>query len=275
MTSTRTSAGGSTTTPGSGHVLEARAVTKRFGLLPAVDDVSLTIERGARHALIGPNGAGKSTLFNLLAGTLKPTSGTIVLDGHDVTSRSDAWRSRAGLAKTFQHSSLFLSLSVSDNVAIAAQRVSGDGMRLRRSARRCPEVDRCVERCLEQTGLTGRSSARVSDLSHGERRQLEVAVALATEPTLLLLDEPTAGMSAAESGRFAELVESLPAEVSVLLIEHDLDVVFRLASRISVLHLGRLLADGEPAAIRADERVQRAYLGSGSSEELFLPAAGA
>jgi branched-chain amino acid transport system ATP-binding protein len=256
-------------------VLECTGVTKRFGQLAAVDDVSLTIERGARHALIGPNGAGKSTFFNLLAGTLRPTSGRIVFDGQDVSKRSDAWRSRAGLAKTFQHSSLFLSLSVADNVAIAAQRVTGDGLRLRRSARKCPEVDTCVGRSLERTGLSERAQSRVSDLSHGERRQLEVAVALATEPTMLLLDEPTAGMSAAESGRFAELVESLPSDVTVLLIEHDLDVVFRLASRISVLHLGRLLADGAPEQIRADERVQAAYLGSGSSEELFLPAVGA
>ena len=254
-------------------VLSCTGVTKRFGSLAAVDDVTLTVERGARHALIGPNGAGKSTLFNVLAGTLAPTSGRIELAGQDVTRRSDAWRSRAGLAKTFQHSSLFLSLSVADNVAIAAQRVTGDGLRLRRSARRCPGVDDSVERCLTQTGLTGRAGARVGDLSHGERRQLEVAVALATQPTLLLLDEPTAGMSAAESGAFAALVESLPAEVTVLLIEHDLDVVFRLATRISVLHLGQLLADGDPETIRADERVQSAYLGTASTEELFLPAA--
>ncbi|MEX2290677.1 MAG: ABC transporter ATP-binding protein [Mycobacteriales bacterium] len=256
-------------------VLQCTGVTKRFGRLAAVDDVSLTVARGARHALIGPNGAGKSTLFNLLAGTLKATSGSIAFDGRDVTATSDAWRSRAGLAKTFQHSSLFLSLSVADNVAIAAQRVTGDGLRIRRSTKRCPEVDLCVQRCLEQTGLSDRARSRVSELSHGERRQLEVAVGLATEPTLLLLDEPTAGMSAAESGRFAELVESLPADVTVLLIEHDLDVVFRLAGRISVLHLGRLLADGDPETIRADERVQQAYLGTASTEELFLPAVGA
>jgi len=255
--------------------LQCSGLTRRFGRLAAVDDVTLSIERGARHALIGPNGAGKSTLFNLLAGTLKPTSGSIVFDGRDVTRRSGAWRSRAGLAKTFQHSSLFLSLSVADNVAIAAQRVTGDGMRLRRSVRRCTQVDAAVERCLEQTGLSSRARSRVGDLSHGERRQLEVAVGLATDPSMLLLDEPTAGMSAAESGRFADLVESLPADVTVLLIEHDLDVVFRLASRISVLHLGALLADGAPEAIRADERVQQAYLGAGSTEELFTPAAGA
>jgi branched-chain amino acid transport system ATP-binding protein len=253
-------------------VLECVGVTRRFGSLAAVRDVSLSVEPGARHALIGPNGAGKSTLFNLLAGTLRPSAGRVLLGGEDVTRRSDAWRSRAGLAKTFQHSSLFLSLSVADNVAIAAQRVTGDGVRLRRSARRCPGVDDSVARCLAQTGLTGRADAPVSALSHGERRQLEVAVALATEPTLLLLDEPTAGMSAAESGSFAELVESLPAEVTVVLIEHDLDVVFRLASRITVLHLGAVLADGDPAAVRADEQVQRAYLGTADPQELFLPA---
>lgn len=258
-----------------GPILECRGVTKRFGSLPAVRDVTLAVESGARHAIIGPNGAGKSTLFNLIAGTLVPSEGTIVFAGHDVTKQSDARRSRAGLAKTFQHSSLFLSLSVADNVAMAAQRVSGDGMRLRRSARKCPGVDEAVQRCLEQTGLTSRTRDRVSELSHGERRQLEVAVALATEPVLLLLDEPTAGMSAAESGNFAALIESLPSEVSVLLIEHDLDVVFRLATRITVLHLGAVLADGDPETVRADEQVQQAYLGSGGSEELFLPAVGA
>lgn len=256
-------------------ILECRGVTKRFGSLPAVRDVTLAVERGARHAIIGPNGAGKSTLFNLIAGTLAPSEGTIVFAGQDVTKQSDARRSRSGLAKTFQHSSLFLSLSVADNVAMAAQRVSGDGMRLRRSARKCPGVDETVVRCLEQTGLTSRSRDRVSELSHGERRQLEVAVALATEPVLLLLDEPTAGMSAAESGNFAALVESLPPQVSVLLIEHDLDVVFRLATRITVLHLGAVLADGDPDSVRHDEQVQQAYLGSGGSEELFLPAVGA
>jgi branched-chain amino acid transport system ATP-binding protein len=253
--------------------LSCVGVTKRFGALAAVDDVSLTITRGSRHALIGPNGAGKSTLFNLIAGTRRVTAGRIALAGQDVTPRSDAWRSRAGIAKTFQHSSLFLSLSVADNVAIAAQRVSGDGMRLWRSVRRCPDVDEHVDQCLRRAGLGTRATSRVSDLSHGERRQLEVAVALATRPTLLLLDEPTAGMSAAETGRFAELVESLPREVTVLIIEHDLDVVFRLAERISVLHLGRLLAEGDPQEIRTDPRVQAAYLGTAATEELFPPAA--
>jgi branched-chain amino acid transport system ATP-binding protein len=253
-------------------VLQCTHLSRRFGSLVAVDDVTLSIEAGTRHALIGPNGAGKSTLLNLLSGTLRPTGGQIQLDGQDITRRSAAHRSRAGISKTFQHSSLFLSLSVADNVALAAQRVTGDGLRLTRSVRRCGAVDSRVERCLEQAGLSTRAAERVAALSHGERRQLEVAVALATDPKLLLLDEPTAGMSAAESQRFADLVESLSSEITVLLIEHDLDVVFRLAHRISVLHLGALLAEGDPEQIRADERVQQAYLGAGHRDELFRPA---
>ncbi len=255
-------------------VLECTGVTRRFGQLAAVDDVHLRIQRGARHALIGPNGAGKSTFFNLLSGVLRPTSGRIVLNGEDVTRRSDAWRSRHGLAKTFQHSSLFLTQSAADNVAMAAQRASGAGMRVRTPANRCAGVPEVVEDCLARTGLSSRAASRVSELSHGERRQLEVAVALATSPTLLLLDEPTAGMSAAESDSFGDLVESLPRDITVLIIEHDLDVVFRLADRISVLHLGRLLADGAPGEIRNDERVQTAYLGTARSEELFFSDGG-
>ena len=250
--------------------LECRSVTRRFGQLVAVDSVSLVVESGRRHAVIGPNGAGKSTFFNLLAGTLRPTSGTVHLLGQDVTKRSDAWRSCAGLAKTFQHSSLFLSMSLHDNVALAVQRVEGDGMRLRGATGRA-QADQ-VSGLLADVGLVDRSRDRVQDLSHGERRQLEVAVALATRPQLLLLDEPTAGMSAAESGRFAELVESLPRTITVLLIEHDLDVVFRLAERITVLHLGAVLADGAPEEVRADPAVQAAYLGTGRSEPLWLPA---
>jgi branched-chain amino acid transport system ATP-binding protein len=253
--------------------LALTGLSKRFGALVAVDEVSLNVAAGARHALIGPNGAGKSTLFNLIAGTLRASSGSIVVAGRDVTTRSDAWRARAGIAKTFQHSSLFGSLSVSDNVALAAQRASGDGMRLWRSARHCTHVDDEVGRCLEAAGLAARARSRVSDLSHGERRQLEVAVALATRPALLLLDEPTAGMSAAETDRFTQLIESMPTEVTILLIEHDLDVVFRLAQRISVLHLGRLIAEGPPGQIRSDPRVQEAYLGTAATEQLFRPRA--
>ena len=255
-------------------VLRLDGLTKRYGSLTAVDAVSLTIEQGARHALIGPNGAGKTTLFAMLAGTSRSTSGTVHLDERDITSWSASRRARAGIAKTFQHASLFTSLTVLDNVALAAQRAGGFGMRLRTRADRCPGVERASEQCLEQVGLAGRQRTPVRELSHGERRQLEVAVALATRPRVLLLDEPTAGMSAAESGRFAQLVEALPPEVTVLIIEHDLEVVFRLASRVSVLHLGGLLADGPAEQVRADEDVQLAYLGVTDVEDLFLPALG-
>ncbi|MGO1166177.1 MAG: ABC transporter ATP-binding protein [Janibacter sp.] len=250
--------------------LTLRHVTKKYGALLAVDDVSLEVAKGGRHALIGPNGAGKSTLFNLVAGGLATTSGEILFSGEDVTGRSAAWRARRGLGKTFQHSSLFLSMNPLDNVALAAQRVAGKGMSwFTPSARRTAEIDDLAEQCVADVGLTDRSHIMTGNLSHGERRQLEVAVALATKPRLLLLDEPAAGMSPAESHRFAELVRSLPEDLTVVLIEHDLDLVFRLADRVSVLHLGGLIADGPADEVRADPAVQKAYLGEDSIEELF------
>lgn len=250
--------------------LTLRNVTKKYGALTAVDDVSLEVAKGGRHALIGPNGAGKSTLFNLVAGGLSTTSGQVLFGDEDVTRRSAAWRARRGLGKTFQHSSLFLSLSPLDNVALAAQRVAGKGMSWRTSsARRTSDIDDLAEQCVADVGLTDRSHIMTGNLSHGERRQLEVAVALATRPKLLLLDEPAAGMSPAESHRFAELVGSLPEELTVVIIEHDLDLVFRLADRVSVLHLGALIADGPADEVREDPEVQKAYLGEGSLEELF------
>jgi branched-chain amino acid transport system ATP-binding protein len=173
------------------------------------------------------------------------------------------------MAKTFQHSSIFTSLSVLDNVALATQRAAGRAMAMLRPAARHADVQEQAMARLTQVGLADRAASRAAALSHGERRQLEVALALATSPKLLLLDEPTAGMSAADSARFAELVESLGAAVTVLIIEHDLDVVFRLATRVTVLHLGRVLADGTPDQVRADETVQRAYLGDAALDDLF------
>ena len=250
--------------------LTLRHVTKKYGALVAVDDVSLEVAKGGRHALIGPNGAGKSTLFNLVAGGLGTTSGEILFSGEDVTRRSAAWRARKGLGKTFQHSSLFLSMSPLENVALAAQRVAGKGMSLRTSsARRRPGIDDLAEQCVADVGLTDRSHIMTGNLSHGERRQLEVAVALATKPRLLLLDEPAAGMSPAESHRFAELVRSLPEDLTVVIIEHDLELVFQLAERVSVLHLGALIADGPTDEVREDPAVQQAYLGEASLDELF------
>ena len=250
--------------------LTLRNVTKKYGALVAVDDVSLEVAKGGRHALIGPNGAGKSTLFNLVAGGLPATSGQILFSGDDVTRRSAAWRARRGLGKTFQHSSLFLSMNPLDNVALAAQRVAGKGMSwVTSSTRRNSEIDDLAEQCVADVGLADRSHIMTGNLSHGERRQLEVAVALATRPKLLLLDEPAAGMSPAESHRFIELVRSLPEDLTVVIIEHDLELVFQLADRVSVLHLGGLIADGPADEVREDPAVQQAYLGEGSLEELF------
>ena len=255
--------------------LSLQGLTRRYGALTAVDHVTLDIAQGARHALIGPNGAGKSTLFNLVAGTLRATEGQILFEGEDVTRRSASWRARQGLAKTFQHSSLFLSMSPLENVALAAQRAAGLGMALHRSARRPRAgVDDVAQRCVAEVGLADRSHVPAGSLSHGERRQLEVAVALATNPRVLLLDEPAAGMSPAESARFSELIEGLPRQITVVLIEHDLDLVFRLADRVSVLHLGGLLADGTPQEVKANTEVQRAYLGETALEDLFTSGTG-
>ena len=247
-------------------LLSLTGVSRRFGALTAVDDVHLDVPAGARHALIGPNGAGKSTLFKLVAGSMPVSAGTLRLAGDDVTSLSEPQRARRGVSQTLQHSSLFLSQSAEQNVLLAAQRRLGSRHSLlprRQSAAR----DR-ARGLLADVGLDDRRADPVSALSHGERRQLEVAVALACEPRLLLLDEPAAGMSPAESGRLVALLRSLPETVTVVVVEHDLDVVFALATSVTVLHLGRVLLTGSPDEVRASEAVQQAYLGTGR-EELF------
>ncbi|TMR25141.1 ABC transporter ATP-binding protein [Nonomuraea turkmeniaca] len=250
-------------------LLELRGLTRAYGSLTAVDHVDLAVLPGERHALIGPNGAGKSTLFATVAGTLPATGGNVVFDGHDVTALAESERARRGLLRTYQHSSLFLDCSVLDNVALAVQRVHRVAHRFDRAARRFRRTEAEACRHLESVGLAGRAGDRASALSHGERRQLEVAMVLAAQPSLVMFDEPTAGMSAAETERFAELVERLPDDLTLLIVEHDLDVVFRLADRVTVLHLGRVLATGTPQEIQADDEVRRAYLGSARAEELF------
>ncbi len=250
-------------------VLELRGVSKAYGSLLAVDGVDLRVERGERRALIGPNGAGKTTLFDLVGGRSRVTGGRILLDGADVTTMEEHRRARRGIAKTFQHSNLFDGLSVLDNVAIAVQHHAGVARRVLRPAARETAVTDRADGLLATVGLCDVAGATAGALSHGERRQLEVAIALATEPQLLLFDEPVAGMSPAESRAFVGLVAELPAALTVLLIEHDMDVVFAVASRISVLHAGRMLAEGTPEEVRASASVQEAYLGGGSGEELF------
>jgi branched-chain amino acid transport system ATP-binding protein len=245
--------------------VEVRNLTRRFGGLCAVDSVSIRVEAGARHAVIGSNGAGKSTLFALVAGAQRPSSGSVLIGGEDVTRLPEHRRARRGLARTFQHANLFGPATVAANVALAVRRWLGCGCRPWPDRRREGAVDLRVTQLLETVGLTARAGTPAAGLSHGERRQLEVAVALAAQPSVLLLDEPTAGMAAPETRRFVELVGALPAALTVVLVEHDLEVVFGVATHLSVLHLGRLLADGDPEEVRADPAVRDAYLGSRSA----------
>jgi len=234
--------------------------------------VDLAVEAGARHALIGPNGAGKSTLFRLISGELAVTSGTVTLSGDAVTKLSQVRRARLGLAQTMQHSSLFLTQTAAQNVALAAQRHLGRATWP--LPRRQPEVEARVSELLAAVDLSGRAEVIVSALSHGERRQLEIAVALACQPRLLLMDEPAAGMSRAETQRLTELVLALPREITVVIVEHDLDVVFALAERVTVMHLGQVLLTGSPDEVRGSAAVQEAYLGTSNRGDLFAPPPG-
>ncbi|MET9851598.1 ABC transporter ATP-binding protein [Streptomyces sp. NPDC006450] len=241
-------------------LLELRRVSRHFGSFRALDEVDLTVRPGARHAIIGPNGAGKSTLFGLISGTLAATAGTILVDGQDVTRLPVHRRVGLGVAATFQHSSLFLRETVLENVLLAVVRRAGSRAGTRADSR--GEAIARARDLLDRVGLPTRHDLPAAELSHGERRQLEVAVALGTDPRLLLLDEPAAGMSPAETARLTELIAALPAEVTVLLIEHDLDMVFRLADTVTVMHLGRHLTTGSPDEVRASPEVQSAYLGT-------------
>lgn len=251
------------------QILELDGLSLAYGALKAVDEVSLKVRRGARHALIGPNGAGKSTLFSVVAGARKATAGRVVFDGQDVTGLDEVGRARVGMVRTFQHSSLFLGMTVLDNARLAAELASGRPRRPWPSRRADLRITEEAMAHLAIVGLDGRHHALCGALSHGERRQLEVAMVLARNPRLVLFDEPTAGMSAAETARFAELVENLPPDVTAIVVEHDLDVVFRLADRISVLAAGRLIAEGTPDEVREDELVREAYLGTRSDRPLF------
>ncbi|MEV8531407.1 ABC transporter ATP-binding protein [Streptomyces sp. NPDC051211] len=243
-------------------LLELRGLSRQFGSFKALDGVSLSVRAGSRHAVIGPNGAGKSTLFGLISGTVPATGGTILVDGRDVTRLPVNRRVGLGVAATFQHSSLFLRASVLENVLLAALRPAGAGLGgWRKVSARGSAIGR-AHTLLEQVGLPDRYEVPAAELSHGERRQLEVAVALATEPRLLLLDEPAAGMSPAETARLTGLLAALPGDVTVLLIEHDLDMVFELADTVTVMHLGRHLKTGSPDEVRASPEVQTAYLGT-------------
>jgi branched-chain amino acid transport system ATP-binding protein len=248
--------------------LELSGVTRRFGGLCAVDSVDLRVERGCRQGLLGPNGAGKSTLFKLITGNIPVSEGTISFAGDDITATAEHRRACNGIAQTFQHSSLFPTLSCIDNVVLAVQRVRGDGHRLSRRTMSSARDEARV--ALKMCGLHVRNADLCSSLSHGERRQLEIAVAIACNPKLLMLDEPAAGMSPAETDRLAELLLSLPDSLTLIVIEHDLDFVFRVVDTVAVMHLGRLVANGPAADVRASADVERVYLGGADATSLFL-----
>jgi branched-chain amino acid transport system ATP-binding protein len=240
--------------------LAVRGLTKRFGGLTATDNLDFTVTAGEVHAVIGPNGAGKTTLIAQLAGVLRPDAGTILLDGENITTLSAHERVRRGLARSYQITNVFPRFSALENVALAVQARDGSSFRFWRPVGTERHLLDAAVALLDRVGIATRAAVPAGKLSHGEQRQLEVALALATNPRLLLLDEPMAGMGD-ESDRMVRLIESLKGSVTIVLVEHDMDAVFRLADRVSVLVTGRVLATGTPAEIRANADVRRAYLG--------------
>ncbi len=240
-------------------VIEISGLTRAFGATVAVSDLDLTFAAGGRHAVIGPNGAGKTTLLNLIAGELRPTSGRIRYDGRDVTRTARAKRSRLGIARTFQQPTVWSSLSVADNIALAAWPHAGTRGTWRR--RRYRTLSESCERHLETVGITDLADRPAGALAHGERRMLDIAMALAADPRVLLLDEPAAGLTEQGVARLLAAVRALPAEVTVVVVEHDFAFVSAVADTVTVLHDGKLLATGTPAEIAADASVRTAYLG--------------
>jgi len=242
-------------------LLEVRGLHKHFGGVVATDRVDLTIGEGEIHALIGPNGAGKSTFINQLSGALPSDAGTIAFAGHDITSLAVSQRVQQGLARSYQITSVFGAFTVEHNIALAVLARSGSSLRFWRPWAHEHTLFQEARELTAVIGLRGKERTRAAALAHGEQRQLELGLALATRAQLLLLDEPMAGMSPDECQRMVELIARLRGTVSVLLVEHDMDAVFRLADRISVLVAGRIIATDAPDAIRANLEVKRAYLG--------------
>jgi branched-chain amino acid transport system ATP-binding protein len=242
-------------------LLSVKDLVRRFGGIIATDHVSLDVAQGELHAIIGPNGAGKTTLISQLTGHLAPHSGSVSLAGRDITDMPAYRRCALGLARSFQITSLLLDFTAADNVALAAQAHDGHSFRFLGDARKEQGLRDKAMVALQRVGLAERADVLVSRLSHGEQRELELAVALATKPQLLLLDEPMAGLGVTESARMVKLLGELRKEVTIVLVEHDMEAVFALADRISVLVYGRVIASGLPSEIRQNEEVKRAYLG--------------
>ncbi len=242
-------------------LLEVQGLSKSFGGIKATDNLSLSVETNTLHAIIGPNGAGKTTLIAQLIGTLRPDSGTILYGGRDVTSMPAHRRARLGITRSFQITSLIMQMSVIDNIALAVQARDGHSFRFLRPARKITRIRERAMALLARVGLDGKADDNTQTLSHGEHRHMEIAIALAAEADLMLLDEPMAGLGTEETSAMIELLRSIKGQHTILLIEHDMDAVFALADRISVLVYGNIIATGPPDEIRANEEVQHAYLG--------------
>lgn len=246
---------------GATPLLQIDTLVKRFGALTATDHASLQVHQGEVHALIGPNGAGKTTLIHQISGALQPDSGRLLLNGADITRLPMHARVKRGLARSYQITNVFLRLSVQDNLALALQAVEGSSMRFWRPVHTETQRMQAAADVAARVGLQAQLQRTAGALSHAEQRQLEVGSALASRPQLLVLDEPLAGMGPDESQRMVALLQSLRAETTLLLVEHDMDAVFQLADTISVLVAGRVIASGQPDAIRQSDDVKRAYLG--------------
>ncbi|MEM6761987.1 MAG: ABC transporter ATP-binding protein [Pseudomonadota bacterium] len=242
-------------------ILDVKDLHKSFGALKVTDGVSLDLRAMECHALIGPNGAGKTTLINQLFGTLRPSSGTIWFNGKDVTGDSVAARARQGFGRTYQITSIIPGFSVLENVALAAQAHDGTSLRFFRAARLEDELNEKAMAALSMFGLEGRAGEKAANISHGESRLLELAIAVVAEPKLLLLDEPMAGLGKTESEALTHTLSQLKSSVPMLLVEHDMDAVFALADRVSLLVEGRVVASGSPDAVRNDPNARAAYLG--------------
>jgi ABC-type branched-subunit amino acid transport system ATPase component len=241
--------------------LETRGLCKSFGALEVSSNIDFRLERGARHALIGPNGAGKTTFVNLVTGVLAPSAGQILLDGDDITALAQAQRVKRGVARTFQINTLFRGLTVLENVTLAiAERLGVAGDLIRPAGTRRAVIEEAYA-LLERMGLADEALRPVRELAYGRQRLVEIAVALGLSPKVLLLDEPAAGVPSSDTGTIVEMIERLPEDLALLIIEHDMDLVFRLARRITVLVQGAVLVEGPPAEIAADRRVREVYLG--------------
>jgi branched-chain amino acid transport system ATP-binding protein len=242
-------------------VLKTEGLSKDFGGLRALDRVNLYVEEGEVHSIIGPNGAGKTTLFNLLTGFLKTSEGEIYFNGKRITNYPPYEISRMGIARSFQITSIFPELTVYENIRIGVQSRTGENYKFFRSFRKIPLIEEKAERILLDIGLSEKRGVIAKNLSYGEKRGLEIGIALATEPTLLLLDEPTSGMAIEEANSVIELVNRLSKRITIVLIEHNIDIVLRISRRITVLHQGKVIAEGTPEEIQKDILVQEAYLG--------------